>query len=198
MRLLINNAGIVTLGPACEVPAEQWSKTLSINVLGVIHGVRAFVPRMLESGKPAYIANVTSVGALAMMPVQTPYIISKHAVLSFTECLYLEMALQKKPIHVSAVVPGLVATRIFADARTDRSAASVEGHRAYMEALLKEQGLTPREAGLRILEGIAAGKFWVSTHPELTAQVAAARAEYLSQQAEPSIASQSRAILEQS
>lgn len=178
VSLLINNAGIETLGFSWEIPAAIWEKTLGINIHGVIHGVRAFAPRMISSGKPAYIANVASIGALGMMPVQAPYILSKHAVLSFSECLYLEMQLKKASIHVSAVLPGPVATRIFQDSE-GLPDPIVKHHREVMNAMLKEVGITPVEAGARILEQIAAGQFWVSTHPEITAPMAQARAAHL-------------------
>jgi len=101
VRLLINNAGIEALGFTWELSAEQWNRVIDINVLGVIHGVRAFAGRMVAAGKPAFISNVSSIGGLSMMPVQTPYILSKHAVLSFSECLYLEMKQAQAPIRVA-------------------------------------------------------------------------------------------------
>ena len=104
--------GVETLGFIWEIPPAVWEKTLAINIHGVIHGVRAFAPRMLAAGKPAWIANTSSVGGLGMMPVQAAYILSKHAVLSFSECLRLEMLVKKAPITVSAILPGPVATRI--------------------------------------------------------------------------------------
>ena len=195
VRLLVNNAGIEMLGHIWEIPAATWEKALSINVLGVINGVRSFVPHMLAAGEPAYIANLSSVGGLGMMPVQTPYIVSKHAVLSFTECLALEIELTGKPISVSAVLPGPVATRIFTDAPAGDNPGTVEGHRAVMNAMLKEHGISGAEAGKRILDGVAAGQFWVSTHPDMTAEAAAGRAEYLKSGALPHLTEAARAIL---
>lgn len=195
VRLLVNNAGIETIGYTWDIPAEIWDKILAINISGVVHGVRTFAPRMIQSGKPAYIANVTSVGALGMMPTQAPYMLSKHAVLSFTECLFLEMQLLQKPVHVSAVLPGLVATRIFEDAPADRESAFVERQRTLMKEMLAKGGLTPVEAGKIILAGIAAKQFWVSTHPEVTAHMAKARAGYLADLKTPALADEARSIL---
>lgn len=189
VRLLINNAGIETLGFSWEIPAATWEKTLGINIHGVIHGVRAFAPRMLSSGKPAFIANVASIGALGMMPVQTPYILSKHAVLAFSECLYLEMQLKNAPIAVSAVLPGPVATRIFQDSEALPDPV-VAHHRETMRGMLEQVGITPLEAGARILEQIAAGQFWVSTHPDITAGMAQGRAAHLSGLRNPVLAAE--------
>ena len=195
VTLLVNNAGIEMLGHVWEIPAATWDKALTINVLGVIHSVRAFAPRMLAAGKPAWIANLGSVGSFGMMPVQTPYIVSKHAVLSFSECLALEMELIGAPITVSCVLPGPVATRIFTDAPAGNNPNTVDKHRAIMAGMLKDHGLTPAEAGEIILDGIARGDFWVPTHPEMAEQSAAARAAYLTGEHRPKLAEQARAIL---
>ena len=196
VRLVVNNAGIETIGFSWEIPDETWDRLLSINVRGVVHGSRIFARRMLESGKPGFISNVASIGALGMMPTQAPYMMSKHAVLSFTECLYLEMQLKKAPIQVSAVLPAQVATRIFEDAPADRGSGFVERQREMMHAMITQIGVTPERAGELILEGIAAGDFWVSTHPETTAQVAKGRSEYLAALARPALAEQARALVE--
>jgi NAD(P)-dependent dehydrogenase (short-subunit alcohol dehydrogenase family) len=195
IRLLVNNAGIETVGFIWELSVERWERTLGVNIHGVIHGCRAFAPRMLASPDRTYIANVASVGGLGMMPVQTPYILSKHAVLSFTECLYLEMQLQPKPVSVSAVLPGPVATRIFADANKGGEGAAGEGHRRIMDQMLASGGITGLEAGRIILDGIAAGDFWVSTHPDMTAVMARARADHLAGLTTPAMNDQMRQIL---
>lgn len=194
VRLLINNAGIETLGFTWELPAEVWEKTLRVNIHGVIHGVRAFVPRMLAAGKPAFIANTASIGGLGMMPVQTPYILSKHAVISFSECLYLEMQVKQAPIQVSAILPGAVATRIFADSGTGGDPVNAR-HRQAMMAMLEAQGMSGYEAAQRILPQIATGQFWVSTEPEVTAQFARQRAAHLAALATPAVAAETLAAL---
>lgn len=194
VRLLANNAGIETLGYTWDLPAEVWERTIRINVLGVIHGVRAFAPRMLASGERAFIANTASIGALGMMAVQTPYIVSKHAVLSFSECLRLEMEAKGAPISVSAVLPGPVATRIFEDAATGGDRASVATHRKAMQDMIGA-GLSGREAADVILPQVAAGRFWVSTHPEVTAEMARQRAEHLAKQETPTLTPGMRALL---
>ncbi|MAD65819.1 SDR family NAD(P)-dependent oxidoreductase, partial [Haliea sp.] len=172
VTLLVNNAGIETLGFCWELPAAVWEKTLNINIHGAIHGVRAFAPRMLEAGKRAWIANTTSIGGLGMMPIQTSYVLSKHAILSFSECLYLEMQVKKAPIQVSAILPGPVATRIFEDSKTGEDPVNAH-HREIMRNMLKADGISGYEAAERILPQLAEGKFWVSTHPEITAEFAA-------------------------
>jgi NAD(P)-dependent dehydrogenase (short-subunit alcohol dehydrogenase family) len=194
VRLLVNNAGIETLGFVWEIPAATWEKTLAINIHGAIHGVRAFAPRMIAAGKPAFIANTSSIGGLGMMPVQASYILSKHATLSFSECLRLEMLVKKAPIQVSAILPGPVATRIFEDSRAEPDPIT-RHHREVMRAMLEKDGISGLEAARRILKQIAAGEFWVSTHPEITAFMAGQRAEYLATQAMPQLPPGSGAML---
>lgn len=186
VTLLVNNAGIETLGFTWELPADVWEKTLRINIHGVIHGVRAFVPGMLAAGRKAWIANTSSIGGLSMMPVQTSYILSKHAVLSFSECLRLEMQVLQAPIVVSAILPGLVSTRIFEDSTTG-AAPGGERHRQVMHGMIASGGISGDEAARRILPQLAEGRFWVSTHPEMTRDFAEQRARYLSTQSTPEI-----------
>ncbi|WP_213004089.1 SDR family NAD(P)-dependent oxidoreductase [Parahaliea maris] len=186
VTLLIDNAGVETLGYSWELSAEQWDRTLNINIHGAIHGVRAFAPRMIACGKPAWIANTASIGGLGMMPIQTSYILSKHALISYSECLFLEMQLAGAPIAVSAILPGPVATRIFSDGSTTTDSGS-EAHRSMMNAMLEADGISGYEAARRILPQIAAGEFWVSTHPEITRQMATGRAQHLSTLSKPAL-----------
>jgi len=192
VRLLVNNAGIETIGLAWELSAATWERLVRINVLGPIHGVRAFAPRMIAAKQPAFVANVASVGAFGMMPVQNPYVMSKHAVLSFTEGLRMEVELVGAPISVSVVTPGPVSTRIFRDA-----AVAGEGAARHQQAMEKMvgAGISGREAGQRILAGIARGEFWVSTHPEMTAAMARQRADHLAALATPALTPAVRALL---
>lgn len=193
ITLLVNNAGIETVGYSWDLSIAQWEQTLKVNIHGVIHGVRAFAPRMLASAKPAFIANIASIGGLGTMPLQTSYILSKHAVIAFTECLYLEMQLQKKPVNVSVVVPGPVNTRIFEAAKA--SGVNAVAHRQVMHKMLAQSGMSPRDAARVILEGIGAKQFWVSTHPEITAQMAMARADHLAKLSTPSMTAETRQLL---
>ncbi len=186
VTLLVNNAGVETLGFSWELSADQWERTLNINIHGAIHGVRAFAPRMIANGKPSWIANTASIGGLGMMPIQTSYILSKHAIISFSECLFLEMQIKQVPITVSAILPGPVATRIFEDGGTSEDVGS-EQHRAMMHAMLKADGISGYEAAQRIFPQLATGDFWVSTHPEITREFAEGRAAHLLALSKPAL-----------
>jgi NAD(P)-dependent dehydrogenase (short-subunit alcohol dehydrogenase family) len=199
VRLLINNAGIETVGHIWEIPLERWEKTLDINIHGIVHGVRAFLPRMLESGKPAYVANLASVGAFGQMPLQTAYIMSKHAVQSFTECLALEIAMTGKPIHVSSVLPGMVKTQIFEPtAAAEGENALAARHRKVMREMMAAYGMDVDAACRVMLEQIASGAFWVSTQPDMTDQIVGHRIKFLSGRAAPVLAEAAKSILDAS
>lgn len=194
VRLLVSNAGIETVGYTWDIPAERWDRTLAINVGGVIHGARAFVPRMIESGQPAWIGNVASVGALGAMPAQTAYITAKHAVQAFSECLALEMELKAAPIRVSSILPGPVRTAIFDAANNSGEPASAQGHRAAMDAMMRDHGMDPDDAAQAILTQMAQGKFWVLTHPEMAQAMLQARAAFLTGQTPPQMPDIARQI----
>lgn len=196
VALVVNNAGIESIGYSWELPDAVWDATIDINVRGVVHGSRIFARRMIAAGREAFISNVASIGGLGMMPTQAPYTMTKHAVLSFSECLFLEMQLAGQPIHVSAVLPAQVATRIFEDAPTAAGSAMVDRQHAIMRHMLSETGLSPEEAAERILDGIASGAFWVSTHPDSMAHMAAARARHLAALTEPALAEEARVLVE--
>jgi NAD(P)-dependent dehydrogenase (short-subunit alcohol dehydrogenase family) len=185
VRLLINNAGIETVGNTWEVPTARWEATLNINVHGVIHGVRAFVPRMIESGKEAWIGNLSSVGAFGHMPGQTAYTVTKHAVQSFSECLYLEMELKNLPIHVSAIVPGMLRTNIFNEEAGVGEPDNAAKHRRAMFEMMRDHGMDLDEGCRLFLEQMADDKFWVHSQPEISEQIIGNRIKFLKEQIPP-------------
>lgn len=177
VRLLINNAGISVIGVLWEIAPDDWQRAIDINLLGVLHGIQAFVPRMLEVGATAYVANVASLAAVSTAPDAAPYFTTKHAVLALSESLHVDLQKRGAPIKVAMVAPGLVATRIFEDALA-RSAGD-DQQRQFMRGLAAQAGMPPAEAARLIVEGIASGAFWVATHPGPLAYLANERAEYL-------------------
>jgi NAD(P)-dependent dehydrogenase (short-subunit alcohol dehydrogenase family) len=192
-RLLVNCAGIETLGLSWEIPPARWQATLDINVMGAIHGVHAFLPAMLQAGEPAWIGNVASIGAFGQMPMQGAYIVSKHALQSFTENLALEVGLTGKPVHIASIIPGAVDTRIFASANRGDEAA--ERHRAIMQAMLSAS-MAPSEAAALIFEGLAARQFFIATHPDDAKAIIAGRIAFLEGMAAPVLPDALRALLQ--
>ncbi len=196
VRLLINNAGIETVGFTWEVPAARWEATLNTNLHGVIHGVRAFVPRMIATGKAAWIGNLSSVGGFSIMPAQTAYIVTKHAVQSFSECLYLEMALKAPQIHVSAIIPGMVKTDIFNPEAGAGEPPNAAAHRRRMFDMMREHGMDLDLGCQVMLEQMAANTFWVHSQPEMSQQMIAGRIAFLQGQTAPELTAAARQIVE--
>ncbi len=185
VRLLVNNAGIETIGYSWEIPAERWDATLNINIHGVVHGVRAFAPRMLASGQEAWIANLASMGAFSVMPCQTAYIMTKHAVQAFSECLYLEMQLKGAPIHVCSIMPGMLKTSIFEASAGAGEPPAAAAHRRKMFEMMRDYGMDLAEGCQRILEQVAEGRFWVHTQPEMTMSAIESRIAFFNSQQPP-------------
>lgn len=185
VRLLVNNAGIETLGYSWEISAARWEKTLNTNVHGVVHGVRAFVPKMLASGQECWITNVSSPAAFSQIPLQTAYVMTKHAVQALSECLFLEMQVKKAPIHVSCVIPGLLKTSIFEPEAGEGEPEGASVFRNLMREGMYSAGMDVHVGCERIVDSIAANQFWVDSQPEITADFLTRRAAFLQDKQEP-------------
>jgi NAD(P)-dependent dehydrogenase (short-subunit alcohol dehydrogenase family) len=165
VRVVVNNAGIEATGRIWETSPETFERVVRINLLGTFNGLRAFVPRLLDQGSEASIVNLSSMAALMSGPsLQAAYNASKHGVQALTETLFLELAEVEAPISVHVVNPGPVATRIFSGSTVEGAAAEA-AHEEFV-TLTTERGMTGLEAGEIILDGVARGDFWISTHPE--------------------------------
>jgi NAD(P)-dependent dehydrogenase (short-subunit alcohol dehydrogenase family) len=195
VRLLINNAGIETMGFSWEIPAARWDATIDINVRGVIHSVRSFAPRMISSGQECWIANLGSVGSFGIMPTQTAYIMTKHAVEAFSEGLYTEMKLVEAPIYVCSVLPGMLKTSIFDDHAGCGEASNASPYRTRMRNLVQVHGMDLDEGCRIMMTQIAEGRFWVSSHPNMTMDAVISRAKFLQEQRDPEIQESARHLL---
>ena len=106
--ILHNNAGVGHAGPIDSTSLEEWQRVIGVNIMGVVHGVHHFTPRMLAQGRPAHIVNTASMAGLVAVPEMVPYATSKHAVVGLSESLNAELA--PRGIHVSAICPGIINT----------------------------------------------------------------------------------------
>jgi NAD(P)-dependent dehydrogenase (short-subunit alcohol dehydrogenase family) len=190
VRLLVNNAGIEQFGYLWDTPVENWDRLVAINVSGAFYGIRAFLPRMIaaEASPTRYVLNVSSVGGVSAAPLQAPYIMSKHAVLSLAECLYLEVELVKADIRVAAVLPGVVVTNIFESAggvESDADVTAAEEQRAAM-VKVREGGMSALAAAETIFSQAADGEFFILTQPEMIGAAMSRRANRLLDRRPPS------------
>lgn len=187
VELLVNNAGIESVGRLREMSPESWQRLQRVNVNGTFNGIRAFVGRMGANPRPTYVVNVASVAAISSTTMNTAYMASKHAVLAMTECLYLECQEEFPRMSVSVVCPAAVSTRIFEDALTDTAGeTATEATLGVMRGHLRTDGITPAEAARSILEGAAERRFWILPHPDVFARLAARRAAMLTDLLPPS------------
>ncbi|MBI3373385.1 MAG: SDR family NAD(P)-dependent oxidoreductase [Betaproteobacteria bacterium] len=120
--VLFNNAGVAVGGRCWESTLEDWKWILGVNLMGVVHGIRSFVPRMLVQALPGHVVNTSSAAGLVSIPGAGAYCATKHAVVTLSECLFHELGLKKAPIGVSVVCPSFVNTGIV-DSERNRPAA---------------------------------------------------------------------------
>ena len=110
--LVCNNAG-VTASPVAmwEVPPNDWEWVLAVNLRGVINGICAFVPHLVEQDS-GHVVNTASMAGLTVAPYNGPYLASKHAVVALSEALALELGYTAPGVGVTVVCPGMIDTRI--------------------------------------------------------------------------------------
>ncbi|GAB3278816.1 hypothetical protein GCM10027297_15980 [Parahaliea aestuarii] len=164
IHLLFNNAGILRVGMTWQHTAADWEKILSVNVLGVVNGINAFLPAMIEAQTDAHIVNTGSVGSLVAAPGMAQYTACKMAVRGITETLAYDLAALQSPVAVSLLCPGPVLTSISDELLgiTDSAAATD----AADHLMAGEPGfITPQLCADRVFAGIRANSFWIFTHP---------------------------------
>lgn len=173
---LFNNAGVAVLGPVWQATLDDWSWVLGVNLLGVVHGLRAFVPRMLEAGAPAHIVNTASAAGLATLAGSGVYCASKHAVVALSECLQHDLRAAGAPIGVSVLCPSLLPSAIDASARNRPSnwAQTTAPSPAYFERVrtgMDASEITADDAAAATLRAIENGSFYVMPHSHTWASV---------------------------
>jgi NAD(P)-dependent dehydrogenase (short-subunit alcohol dehydrogenase family) len=172
IHVACNNAGVGTGGKIWEQTVEDWQWVLGVNLWGVIHGVRTFVPVMLRQGE-GHIVNTASMAGLTSPPFMGIYNVTKHGVVTLSETLHAELQLETADVGVSVLCPGWVNTNL-ADAERNRpgqssfSEAVSEGGGSLRDVLsgLLATGLDPAAVAELVFEAVRDGRFYVLTHPE--------------------------------
>ena len=161
VHLVCNNAGVIATGRSWEIPLDAWDHVLGVNLWGVIHGLRAFVPLLLATQGPGHIVNVASMAAVCPVPGIAPYNVSKHGVLALSETLQAELDQAGADIGVTVVMPGRVATALGQPVdRDDRPARAPE-----------PGVMGPDEVGRLIVQAVREGRRFLFTHAERVAEV---------------------------
>ena len=175
VHVLCNNAGVATgARPSWSASLDDWNWVLGVNLMGVVHGIRSFVPIMLEQRDEAHIVNTASMAGV-VYGENTVYTASKFAVVGLSESLQLELARPGHKIKVSVLCPGWVNTDINQAGRNrpggvDLTKAAPRNPRqkvfAEWAAEQVANGLDPRGVGDQVLDAIRSERFYVFTHPE--------------------------------
>jgi NAD(P)-dependent dehydrogenase (short-subunit alcohol dehydrogenase family) len=169
VHLLCNNAGVFQAGVSWQRELADWEWVLGVNLWGVLHGIRSFVPRMLEGGDEGHIVNTSSLAGLITGAYSAPYITSKFAVLALTECLAHDLRAHDASIGVSVLVPALVDTKIAHSMRNrpdePPGEAQAPDHYLVEQALrdLIARGRAPSEVAGLVFDAVRSGRFFVTT-----------------------------------
>lgn len=177
--LVCNNAGVSPLGAAWEASLDDWQWILGVNLWGVIHGVRSFVPRLMKRNA-GHVVNTASVAGLINPPGMAAYNVTKHAVVSLSETLRHDLRERGSAVGVSVLCPAYVPTGI-ADSERNRP--------AHLAASLKSSETLAREAMLRkavasgrlsaedvaraVVEAVKEERFYILTHPRINGAIRA-------------------------
>jgi NAD(P)-dependent dehydrogenase (short-subunit alcohol dehydrogenase family) len=168
VHVLCNNAGVGAGGLAWEQTVDDWTWVLGVNLWGVIHGVRAFVPRMIAGGEEGHVVNTASIAGLSAGPFMASYYVSKFGVVALSESMQGELTMLQSKLKVSVLCPGYVNTNI-TDSRRNRPAELAEtlpqpeAPQGGLRDILKERGLPPIEVGRMVLDAIREERFYVLT-----------------------------------
>lgn len=170
IHIACNNAGVFAGGLLWEQSLADFQWQLDVNVWGVIHGIRTFVPIMAAQDSACHIVNTASMAAVTAMPYSGIYHMTKHAVLGLSESLYHELAFHVPNVKVSVLCPEAINTGIAASERNRPGAYRRDGDivesdaRALVSQALTDSvaaGIGPEVMAQRVLEAIIAERFYI-------------------------------------
>ncbi len=173
VHVVCNNAGIVPAGrfrPVWDYAPEDWTWAMGVNLMGIVHGIRSFVPRMRAAGDWGHVVNTISVAGLISGPNAPVYGASKHAAMRVTEALYASLQDENSPIGVTALCPGVVQTGIGDSERNRPKGLMPSGGIAEdtpemraAAAEVKAGGLMPDAVAEMVIEAIRDRQFYLLT-----------------------------------
>jgi NAD(P)-dependent dehydrogenase (short-subunit alcohol dehydrogenase family) len=189
IHLVCNNAGVAVSGPVWETSEAEWQWILGVNLLGVVHGVRAFAPRLIAQDE-GHIVNTASVAGLISPPGMGAYCVSKHAVVTLSEALHHDLRERGSRVGVSVLCPAYVPTGI-ADSERNRppglAVSSKSTERLAKEAALRKAvaagKLSPDDVARAVIAAVKENRFYVLTHPGIKGAVRARMEDVLEERA---------------
>lgn len=167
-HVICNNAGIAVGGVSWSIPDDRWRWIIEVNLLGVINGLRSFVPRLIEQDE-GHIINTASAAGMVTGPLMSPYYATKHAVVALSESLKMDLGVTGANVGVSVLCPEWVRTGIGECERNrpdgvSPSPVATAGEASLVRPLV-EAGIDPDEIANDALDALREGRFWVFTHP---------------------------------
>jgi NAD(P)-dependent dehydrogenase (short-subunit alcohol dehydrogenase family) len=182
-HLVFNNAGVVG-GPALGTPKKVWDWVMGVNVDGVINGINAFAPLLLEQNE-GHIVSTASLAGLMGVPGTGAYCASKFAVVGISESLFQEFLILGTRVGVSVLCPGFVNTRIY---ESDRNMPSelvsfnedptVQAARAIGEKVVKA-GIDAAQVAALVEDAVRANRFWILPHEWVALRTTELRLEWM-------------------
>ena len=169
VHILCNNAGVYPpdrYSPVWELSLEDWKWAFDVNLYGIVHGIRSFMPSMLASGEEGHVVNTASLAGMLSGAVSPVYGASKHAAVRLTEAMYASLQEQRSRIGVSVLCPGMVQTGIFQSERNRPGKLRGLGAPAKYRDLngsLMQNAMSPSEVAEQVFEAIRKRRFYVIT-----------------------------------
>jgi NAD(P)-dependent dehydrogenase (short-subunit alcohol dehydrogenase family) len=175
-HLLFNNAGVSPVGPAWSATLADWQWTIGVNLMGVVHGIKSFVPRMLEQKDECHVVNTASVAGLISVPASAVYCVTKHGVVTLSECLHFDLQLFKAKIGVSVLCPAFVNTGI-KDSERNRPAEFNDTNplgkpfQAQMRKAIESGRLSATDVARMTMDAVKQNRFYILTHPKIKGSI---------------------------
>ena len=171
VHLVHNNAGVGVSGLLWDFPESDWKWILGANLWSVIHGIRTFVPMLIEQNE-GHVVNTASLAGLTSPTCLGPYNATKHAVVTLSETLYRDLQLTGAGVGVSVLCPGFVRTGI-AESERNRPAWAPAGPDDPMSTMGREvarelvsKGIDPEVVGDRVIDAVENDTFYILTHED--------------------------------
>ncbi len=179
-HLLFNNAGVGGGGGfVWEASVKDWQWVLGVNLMGVVHGIRSFVPLMLKQDCECHVVNTASAAGLVSAPLMAVYNVSKHGVVALSETLFHDLRAAGAKVGVSVLCPAFVPTNIGQSERNRPAELAVDAAptpsqltaRQRTEKAVSSGRLSAAEVAQMTFEAVREGRFYIITHPKMLTSV---------------------------
>jgi NAD(P)-dependent dehydrogenase (short-subunit alcohol dehydrogenase family) len=175
VHVVHNNAGVAVGGPLWTVSEPDWKWILGVNLWGVIHGIRTFVPLFIDQGE-GHVVNTASLAGLTSPAFLGPYNVTKHSVVTMSETLYRDLMITGTGVGVSVLCPGFVRTGIAESDRNrpDWAPAETQPEAELFHGVVRDlvaSGISASQVADQVLDAVRTNRFYIITHDDTFAMV---------------------------